>query len=120
MWLCFLHNVYLVYLPPYTSHVLQPLDLAVFSSLKTAYRKYVSIRNLITDSTLIRKRNFLTCYQKAKLNALISKNIISGWKASGLWPVNSAKPLISRLLLENNNKLKEESCKRKAEKPLPE
>ena len=77
MWLCFLHNVHLVYLPPYTSHVLQPLDLAVFSSLKTAYRKYVGIRNLITDSTPIGKRNFLTCYQKARLDALTGRNITS-------------------------------------------
>jgi hypothetical protein len=37
-----------------------------------------------------------------------------------LSPVNSAKPLISRLLLKNSNKLKEESCKHKAKEPLPE
>lgn len=39
MWLCFRHNIRLLFLPPHTSHVLQPLDLAVFSSLKAATGK---------------------------------------------------------------------------------
>jgi len=96
------------------------LDLTVFSLLKTAYRKYVGIRNLITDSTLIGKCNFFLYYQKAKSEALTRRNIISGWRAIGLWPLNSAKPLINRLLLENNNQLEEETRKRKGEDPLPD
>ena len=35
---CYIHNVSVVYLPAHSSHVLQPLDLAVFSSLKHSYR----------------------------------------------------------------------------------
>jgi hypothetical protein len=35
--------------------------------------------------------------------ALTTSNIQSGWKASGLWPVNMAKPLMSRLLLDQGN-----------------
>lgn len=120
MWECFLHNIQLVFLPPHTSHVLQPLDLAVFSSLKTSYRKQVGFLSLLTDSTPIGKRNFLRCYYKARLDALIARNIKSGWKASGLWPVNSAKPLMSRLLLENSNSSEGEHGKRKAEQPIPE
>jgi hypothetical protein len=120
MWECFLHNIQLLFLPPHTSHILQPLDLAVFSSLKTSYRKQVGFLSLLTDSTPIGKRNFLRCYYKARLDGLTAKNIKSGWRAGGLWPTNSAKPLLSRLLLENSNKLEEESKKRKAEEPLPE
>ena len=120
IWECFTHNIHLVFLPPHTSHVLQPLDLAVFSSLKTAYRKYVGYQSLLTDSTPIGKRNFLQCYYKARIDALTAKNIKSGWYASGLWPLNSAKPLMSRLLLENSNNSKEQASKRKADQPLPE
>ena len=39
MWECFQNNIHLLFLPPHTSHVLQPLDLAVFGPLKQAYRK---------------------------------------------------------------------------------
>jgi hypothetical protein len=37
-----------------------------------------------------------------------------------LWPTNSAKPLLSRLLLENSNSSKDQTAKRKAEEPLPD
>jgi len=91
----------------------------VFSSLKTSYRKQVGFLSLLTDSILIRKRNFLRCYYKARLDALTARNIRSRWQAVGLWPTNSTKPLMSSLLLENSNNSEEESRKRKAEEPLP-
>jgi hypothetical protein len=79
------------------------LDLSIFSPLKGAYRKQLSNLSLMTDSTPIGKRNFLLCYQKARKASLIALNIKAGWKATGLWPFNMAKPLMSRLLLENSN-----------------
>ena len=51
---------------------------------------------------------------------LTARNIRSGWQAAGLWPINSAKPLMSRLLLENSNNSEKESSKCKAEEPLLE
>ena len=39
MWACYQNNIQLLFLPPHTSHVLQPLDLTVFSVLKRAYRQ---------------------------------------------------------------------------------
>ncbi|TVY12490.1 hypothetical protein LARI1_G009648, partial [Lachnellula arida] len=120
MWIFFSNNIHLLFLPPHTSHVLQPLDLAVFSSLKASYRKNVGTRALLTDASPIGKRNFLRCYYKARLDSLTGRNITSGWQASGLWPVNSAKPLLNRLLLENSNKLAEEPKKRRSQEPLPD
>ena len=83
-----------------TSHVLQPLDLSVFSPLKAAYRR--ELGNLIyrADDTPIGKRNFLRCYSKARQSGLAEKTVLAGWRATGLWPVNQAKPLMSRLLLK--------------------
>lgn len=107
IYLCYQHNVYLLFLPPHSSHVLQLLDLSVFSSLKSRYRKEVGYLSLLTDSSLIGKQNFLACYQKARKEALSAKNIKSGWKATGLWPKSMANPLISPLLLENSNKAKD-------------
>jgi len=104
MWLCFMSKIYCVYLPPHTSHVLQPLDVGVFSSLKTAYRREAGLVNLYTDNTLTGKQLFLYCYQKARLTGLKESHIRNGWRGTGLWPVNMAKPLMSRLLVENTNK----------------
>ena len=84
MYLCYQHNIHLLFLPPHTSHVLQPLDLSVFSALKSWYRKEVGYLTLLTDSSPIGKQNFLNCYQKARKEALSAKNIKSGWKATSL------------------------------------
>ncbi|GAB0139100.1 putative DDE endonuclease domain-containing protein [Epichloe bromicola] len=107
MYLCYQHKIHLIYLPPHTSHVLQPLDLSVFSPLKYYYRKQIGFLSLLTDSSPVGKQNFLICYQRAREQALSASNIKGGWKATGLWPVSVAKPLLSPLLLENSNKGKE-------------
>jgi 4-hydroxybenzoate polyprenyltransferase len=75
MWECYINNVLMLFLPPYTSHVLQPLDLAVFSALKRAYRKQVN--NLLifcNDTTVFGKRSFLEAYRIARDKAVTEKN----------------------------------------------
>lgn len=101
---CFKHNIHLLFLPPHTSHILQPLDLSVFSPLKRSYRYYLNKLTSLSESGIIGKQNFLSCYEKARKDSLTVRNILAGWKASGLWPQNRTKPIMSRLLLENSNK----------------
>nr|CAA83918.1 transposase [Pyricularia grisea] len=103
MLLCLQNNIQLLYLPPHSSHVLQPLDLSVFGPLKEAYRRQLGFVSQFCCSTVIGKRNFLLCYRKARLKAFIAKTIQSGWRTTGLWPVNLVKPLLSPFLLENSN-----------------
>ena len=75
MYTYFQNNVYLLFLPVYSSYVLQPLDIGVFSPLKTAYRKHLEELVSLTDSSPVGKLNFLKCYYKARINALIALNI---------------------------------------------
>jgi len=75
LWKCLENNIYLLFLPAHTSHVLQPLDLTIFSALKRAYRKELQKLNSLLDSTSIGKRNFLICYQKAHQESFTSSNI---------------------------------------------
>jgi hypothetical protein len=100
--------------------VLQPLDLLVFSPLKHAYKKQLSILALLNDSTLIGKQNFLKYYKLARINALTALNCKQGWSALGLWPVRMLKPLMNRLLLENSNKLDDTTPETLREVPVPE
>lgn len=109
MYLCYQHRIHLLYLPPHTSHALQPLDLSVFSPLKHYYRKHVGFLGLLTDSSPVGKQHFLSCYQKARGQALSTSTIKSGWKATDLWQVSIVKPLLSPLLLENSNKRKNDT-----------
>jgi hypothetical protein len=99
MWECFKNDIYLIFLPPHTSHVLQPLDISVFSPLKTAYRSAIQIDPTVSLSSPYAKIMFLMAYQKARLKSLTESNIKAGFKASGMWPVSVAKPLLSRFVI---------------------
>ncbi len=52
MWLCHSNNIHVIYLPAHTSHVLQPLDLSIFSPLKHGYCKYLNQLNNWSESTV--------------------------------------------------------------------
>jgi len=125
MWECFSNKVYVVYLPPHTSHVLQPLDLGVFASLKAAYKAEADLLNFYTENTISGKQIFLHCYRLGRTKALKKSNLLGGWRASGLWPVNMAKPLLSVQLLEmekkkaENDKSDSPTRKRKVELVTP-
>lgn len=72
--------------------------------MKTRYRDLLDPRQLegIEESSVASKRIFLDCYQLARKEGLSERNICSGFKAGGLWPVNISKPLMSRHLIANN------------------
>src|ERR1700761_4019331 len=72
----YMNNVYLLFLPAYTSHVLQPLDLGCFSSLKTVYRCLVNDRITLSDTTKVGKATFLEFYARARETGT-SEQIIS-------------------------------------------
>lgn len=93
---CYLNNIYLLFLPAHTSHILQPLDLGCFSSLKVAYRRFFGEHTALTDATKVGKARFLEFYAEARKIGLREQCIRSGWKATGLYPKNIWKPLGSQ------------------------
>lgn len=75
-------------IPPHTSHRLQPLDVTLYSPLKTAFRRECDIK---IKSTCLQK---ITPYDIAGLfNTAYSKvatigNAVSGFKQTGIFPLN--------------------------------
>ena len=65
MTIYYLNNIYILFLPAYTSYVLQSLDFGYFFSLKTAYRRFFSEYLALIDITKVGKTNFLEFYTKA-------------------------------------------------------
>jgi hypothetical protein len=102
MWECYQNQVYLVYLIPHSSHILQPLDLACFSALKSRYRSQIAELARFEDSAPIKKIRFLEYYHKARDEGLTSFNILSGWRTAGISPWDPRKVIRSSQLLENN------------------
>jgi hypothetical protein len=90
---CFLNNVFCCYLPAHCSHGLQPLDNGIFNASKAAYRRELEKLNSLTDSTPVDKVNFIRAYAKAREVGMTTKNIRSGWRITGNWPISRAKAL---------------------------
>ena len=88
LWHCKQNKVCVVFEPPHTSHILQPLDLACFSPLKTKYRRLLNQLSSLSDRAPVKKRNFITCYSEARDSRLTDRQIRSGWSAADLKPWN--------------------------------
>lgn len=101
MWICFQNNIRLIYLPPHSSHVLQPLDLSIFSQIKSSYRKQIEELARFEDSTPIKKIRFVEYYNQAREHALNENYIRAGWRGAGLFPWNPQKVLQSSQILTN-------------------
>ena len=92
-WECYKNKVHMVYMPPHTSHILQPLDLSCFSPLKARYRRLIEDLSTIHDSAPIKKQIFIKCYYEARNERLGDTQIKGGWRAAGLFPFNRQKGL---------------------------
>jgi hypothetical protein len=88
LWTCKQFNIQLLFLPPHSSHVLQPLDLASFSVLKSKYRQQIAQLATLDDAAPVKKERFITCYAAARQAGLTKDTIRAGWKASGMCPFN--------------------------------
>jgi hypothetical protein len=117
---CYRNNIYLLFLPPHTSHVLQPLDISIFSPVKTYYRQALANFLDLDDSTPYNKMIFLRCYHQARKLGLTERNARAGWLGSGLWPVNLAKPMLNPyLILEEEGQSSRPSQAIAPRTPLP-
>ena len=77
-------------LPAHTSHALQPLDVSVFKSFKQnfrIYRDFWTSRNLSQPTT---KSTLAHWVHLALRKALTKENISSGFRATGIYPLNRA------------------------------
>ncbi len=70
--------------------LLQPLDVEIFHSLTSAYRRELETFTRYDVEYSIDKYDFISLYQKAREIALTSKNIQSAWVKSELFLLNSA------------------------------
>lgn len=99
MWLYRQYKVYLLYLPPHISHVLQPLDLAPFSVLKSHYCSKIQALSALDDAAPIKKERFVISYNKAREEELLERVIRAGWRAASLCPYNPNLVLLSSQVL---------------------
>jgi hypothetical protein len=100
---CTANKIIPYYLIPHASHILQPLDLTVFSSLKRKYRAIINQHSYLDELAPIKKQSFLEQYQKARAQSMTVHNIQAGFTAAGIDPWCPRKPLSSPFLLQDTN-----------------
>ncbi|RPA95639.1 hypothetical protein L873DRAFT_1697201, partial [Choiromyces venosus 120613-1] len=82
---CINNKVIPIYLPPHTSHCLQPLNVSVFSTYKHAY--YVELHEPYESHDCgVGKHNFYQMISKVQPIALTPENIRSRFWYAGIIP----------------------------------
>lgn len=88
---CKENNIHMVSLPPHTSNHLQPLDLTVFSPLKNAlYREY-DLYLSTTGHQKITEYDVAELLNKAFMKIATMEKCISGFRTSGIYPLDPDK-----------------------------
>lgn len=86
-------NVMLVFLPPNATHLLQPLDVAVFATLKSKIQTLLG--ELVEEDENgyynISKDDAIQVASMAWRGARIDRNVKAGFKACGLFPLSLVK-----------------------------
>ena len=86
---CHHHRILVLIFPPHSTHRLQPLDVTCFRSIAQLYSKYLN-EWLTTTQGLVGmgKRDFWRIFKPAFDGAFRSEVIESGFKQTGLWPLD--------------------------------
>ena len=73
---CEEHNIIPLCLPPHSTHILQPLDVGIFSPLAKAYKSRIQ-QNSIHGTKRITNEQFLMHFQAARQETISARNIES-------------------------------------------
>ena len=81
-------NIIVLALPPHTSHHLQPLDKSVFGPFSKCYDRECTEFMAEHPDHLLNKATWPRIFNKALESGIKEENIKSGFKATGIWPLN--------------------------------
>jgi len=85
---CRENGIILLSFPPHTSHKLQPLDRSVYGPFKRFYNAAADSWMKSNPGKTMVIYNIPSLIKAALPNAATSKNIISGFTSTGIWPFN--------------------------------
>lgn len=96
---CRENNLILIALYPNSTHILQPLDVAVFGPLKKMWQKTVRQWRIDNDGKEITKADVPRILSGLIKDPAMPKNIISGFRVTGLYPFNVENVDYSKIVL---------------------
>lgn len=90
-------NIIMYGLPPNTTHIMQPLDVAVFGPLKKAWAKGAKDFEHKNPDSMITQTNFAEVLLPLYYGCIKPENIKAGFDKCGLYPFNPEAPDYSKL-----------------------
>ncbi|XP_057338484.1 uncharacterized protein LOC130676348 [Microplitis mediator] len=108
--LCQKNQIELIALYPNATHIIQPLDVALFRPLKASYAKEYRRYEIENDVVDFKKWMFASVLEKALEAVDFSKTIQSGFRATGLYPFNPDAVNYDVLNKNTKNKNCSEAC----------
>ena len=84
---CEENGILLFFLPPHTSHLLQPLDVGVFNVYKHHHSEAIESATL-TGCSKFTKQDFLAAINSIRAKTFKSSTVQLGFRLSGIWPIN--------------------------------
>ena len=90
---CRSHDIISICLPPHSSHLTQPLDVACFGPLKRAYSREIELY-MKARVNHITKTEFLIAFKNAFLKSISQQNAQSGFRGAGIIPFNPEAVLL--------------------------
>ena len=100
-------KVILFTLPPNTTHLTQPLDCAIFGPLKMEWRKVCQDFLRKSPGKVVTRFTFSALFAEAWKASMTMPNIIAGFRATGILPLDRTKVRPSTGIIDTS--LKEES-----------
>ncbi|KAK3748521.1 hypothetical protein RRG08_008682 [Elysia crispata] len=83
--LCDENNIVLYCLPPHSSHILQPLDVGVFKTMKSEWKKAVKRQN---ETEIVTKRTFAKTFKDAYETTIARPLADKAFRACELYPLD--------------------------------
>ena len=92
----------IIYLPPHSSHALQPLDVAVFKPLMEQWKDILQQYYRQSVMQTVDKATF-PCLLSQLWRKISHQNARSGFLGTGLWPLNKAAVPAGRIIKSISN-----------------
>lgn len=105
---CLEHGIRFIALPPNSTHICQPLDVAVFKPMKNLWRKCLSDWRIESRSSGTIPKEIFPGLLARVFRKLKPENLVSGFRATGICPLDS-RPVLKHIAGSSNGEQQDQN-----------